>query len=730
MGTTTQSNPRSDIEWEPTWTPEKLHKEALTLAHEIAERAEGSKEAEDFDTGLPFEDRNIRAMAYLQRVDAAEYNRAWTTLKKAKPAPDLTLLKSRINAEVKVQNAKQKATNLRRSDFTEDPNYALVDILMENIDEYIINSNGGLSKMVVEPVLDKTINEETIAEKEIPICDFVAWPTREILKDDGVSNERYIELEGILPDYCNLPKITVPMSEFDKMNWVGPRWGMQAAIRPYKQMELKYCLQKMAQGGISESRVYTFLGWKKVDGKWIYLHAGGAVGAENVEIELPEKLRNYRLPKGIPDIGSAIKAVIDLFEIGPVKILYPLISVAFLSPLMEPLRQAGIEPGVLVYLWGHTGSRKSTLIALILCHFGKFDNKTLPASFRDTAKNIEVLAFIVKDNLLVVDDLYPTNNPKEFKELVGKLEYLLRNQGDRQGRGRLNKSDKGNYVPGGGKDPRGMIVASGEMQPLSGSSLARAYTIRIYPNDLDNDKLKVAQDQSELLSQAMVGYLEWLAPKLDDLPKTLASRFHELRKKAREEAKVKGRHGRLDEAIAHMYIGLEMFFKYVIESGAVTEEEAKAHLAKAWEVLKQGADEQTEMAHGNDTSELFIKAILDLQAQNKVYFASMDGEVPVMDQEIIPLRRELIGWGPDDAGVYYLLMKPAVKAVNELLRGQGESIVITKDTLLDAFEQKDLLATPEGKTRSYSKTIKGKTSWVTAVKRQAFDLEEDKQSES
>jgi|LDZT01.1.fsa_nt_gi hypothetical protein len=724
MGATTQSNPRSDI----IWTPEELHKEALKLASEMVERAEGSRQAEDFDTGLPFKSKYIRALAYLQRVDAAEYNRAWTAIKKAKPAPDLTLLKSKINAEVKIQDANEKVASSCRANLSEDPNYALPTILMENIDGYIINSNGGLSKIVLEPALGKT--EETIAVKEVPICDFVAWPRREILKDDGMSKERFIELEGTLPDYTGLPKVAIPMSEFGEMRWPGIHWGMQAAIRPYKQMELKYCLQKMAQGGISESRVYTFLGWKKVDGKWIYLHAGGAVGAENVEIELPEKLRNYRLPKRTPDLRQAIKAVTDLFEIGPGKILYPLVSVAFLSPLMEPFRQAGIEPGVVIYLWGHTGSRKSTLIALVLCLFGKFDNKSLPASFRDTAKNIEVLAFIVKDNLLVVDDLYPTNNPKEFKELVGKLEYLLRNQGDRQGRGRLTKSDKGNYVPGGGKDPRGMVVASGEMQPLSGSSLARAYTIHINPGDINNEKLKESQDQSELLGHAMVGYLEWLAPKLDDLPKTLASKFNELRKKAREEAKVKGRHGRLDEAIAHMYIGLEMFFKYAVESGAVTEELANVHLDKAWEVLKQGADEQTEMAHANDTTELFIKAILDLLAQNKVYFASMDGKVPVMDQEIIPLKRELIGWGPDGNGVYYILMKPAVKTVNELLRGQGESIVITTDTLLDALEQKDLLATPPGKTRSYPKTIKRKTYWVTAVKSQAFDLKEDEQAET
>ena len=52
------------------------------------------------------------------------------------------------------------------------------------------------------------------------------------------------------------------------------------------------------------------------------------------------------------------------------------------------------------------------------------------------------------------------------------------------------------------------------------------------------------------------------------------------------------------------------------------------------------------------------------------------------------------------------------------------------DMVLDELEQKDLLATPPGKSRSYNKTICKKTQWVTAIKSQAFDLEEEKPEEN
>ena len=707
--------------------------DAQELVQKLVRSAETSKETGSFDPGSPFEPRMIRALAYLQRKNAAEYNRAWAKLKEARPAPDLTLLKSRIKSEVELQDIKERQTSTN-PDFKLDAIYDTASGLMKNMEEYIINESGGLSKIEFESHFDAKSCEMTYEPKEKPICDLVVWPTRELQKDDGVTKEWYIELEGILPDSSRLPKITISMSEFGEMKWPGLTWGMKAAIRPYKEREVKFCLQKMAQSGIPECSVYTFIGWKKVNDKWIYLHAGGAVGdggvvAENIEIELPEKLQNYRLPRDVLDLSSAILATVSLIGIGPAKIMYPLIAMAFLSTLMELLRQAGIEPGVLMYLWGDSGSRKSTLIALILCLFGRFDNKTLPASFRDTAKSIELMAFIAKDVLLSVDDLYPAQDAREQEKLVGVLEYLMRNQGDRQGRTRLipGKSD---YVLNNDHPPRGLIVASGEIQPLSGSSLARAYTSHICINDLDNTKLNAAQDKKDLLGQAMVGYLKWLAPQIDELPDTLLARFEELRNEARENAKVQGRHGRQNEAVAHLYIGLEMFFKYAVDTGALTQSEADIHLEKGWQVLNQGADEQTEMAQENDVSQIFIQAILELRAQNKVYFAGMDGIPPFMEQDIVPHRSELIGWGPDNDGNYYILMKAAIKAVNELLRSQGENKVVRKDILLDALERKDLLATPQGKSRSYSKTIAKETRYVTGIKGIAFDLDRSRADNS
>jgi len=166
-----------------------------------------------------------------------------------------------------------------------------------------------------------------------------------------------------------------------------------------------------------------------------------------------------------------VRASLSLLKMGPKAITCSLETIVYLAPLCELLRKATVEPSFLMYLWGTTGSFKSTLTALFLSHFGNFEPKGLPASFRDTANSIEELAFQAKDTLLSVDDLYPAKNLRERAKLEGVLEYLLRNQGDRQGKGRLESSTKQRPV----HPPRGLILSSGEVQPLSGSSLARAW---------------------------------------------------------------------------------------------------------------------------------------------------------------------------------------------------------------------------------------------------------------
>ena len=203
------------------------------------------------------------------------------------------------------------------------------------------------------------------------------------------------------------------------------------------------------------------------------------------------------------------------------------------------------------------------------------------------------MAFQAKDTLLVVDDLYPAKDPRERAKLEGVLEYLTRNQGDRQGRGRL----KSTIDLMSGHPPRGLALCSGESMSLSGSSLGQKLcTPSFEGGHKREEKLTQAQAQKALLSQVMRGYLEYLAPQLDTLIPELPGDFEQLREQAKK-AQIRHEPGiRLDETVAFLYLGLNIFMNYAVAQEALTQEKAVKLLQEAWKTFNQVADELAQVA--------------------------------------------------------------------------------------------------------------------------------------
>ena len=701
-------------------TDYEVMKDALEKAHELVDKAEQSKTAKDFNVGLPLENESIRALGWLQRKKTDEYARVMQSLKDAKPKPDMTLLKQRVKAQVKTQNA--AAGNA--SDTPKlDPKYDPVLQLLKDVVDYQISENGGIVKVAMEEVTDDTTQTKSFTPTMTPISDFVVYPVREVIKDNGVANDRYLEVKGILPDGTMLHCAVIGMKDFDDMKWVHPTWGPRAAIRPFQERDLRFCIEKMSQAGIPTTKKYTHIGWEKIDDKWVYLHAGGAVGADSIDVELPSTLSGYKLPKEVKDLKASVRAVFTLKDVGPHNITYPGLSFALLSPLMEMFRHVDLEPGVLWYIWGYTNSGKSTLLALLMCLFGRFSAKSLPASFLDTAKSGDELAFYVKDSLLGKDDFYPSTDPKERARMTASLEWLMRTQGNRDGRGRLKQNAE--YMDA--HPPRGLVAVTGEVMPLKDSSLARAYTTHIQKDDLHSAKLKEAQASSHLLAEGMVGYLQWLATHFKEMEDSLPADFETYRTRSAKDTEVQGRYRRLDDSIADMFIGFSVFARFAVDVGAITPEESKQWSDECWEALCNGADEQTILAQQGSIARQFLIAVSALRAQGTIYFTKLDEPAPstksggtsALPKEVVPsFKREKIGW-EDGNGTVYLQMKLAVKAVNDLMHGQQ---IFSEGDIREALAAEDLVIRNKKNEVSYGKKILGRTEWIIAVKKEAFDL--------
>jgi len=500
------------------------------------------------------------------------------------------------------------------------PEYApVIALLKPHLAEYALDEQGRIGKL--EWVVRYKDGGEVLEPVLKHICNFAPWPIREILKDSGSgAPERYLELQGLLQGGVLLRPAKIALPDFlEKNSWAGQLWGAKAGIKPNREKDLRYIVQLMA-GDIPTTTIYSHLGWQKINDSWVYLHAKGAVGSEEVEVEASDRLSRYILPAETGDLKEALSVSLSLLELGPKGIMYSLFSLVWLCPLLESLRQAGIEPGFVTYLWGTSGSFKSTLIALLLSHFGDFGPKTLPASFRDTSKSIEEMAFQAKDTLLNVDDLYPAKDLRERAKLEGVLEYLTRNQGDRQGRGRLKLGGNQGIALMSGHPPRGLALCSGEVMHLSGSTLARNFVLHLLKEDINQEKLTQAQARKAFLPHAMRGYLEYLAPQLDALSSHFQEDFEKLREQAKKDSKTRTRHRRLDETVAFLFLGLNTFINYAVAQEAITQEKAVKLLQEAWGVLNQVADELAQVAEREEPTKRFFEALMELQTTGRAYY--------------------------------------------------------------------------------------------------------------
>ena len=579
---------------------------------------------------------------------------------------------------------------------------------LENAINYTIDEHGNLC------AFDKKGNP-------YPIANFVARPVLEVVRDDGLMEDRTFRIEGVLHGGKFLHPVDVSAADFVGMTWPIKKWGIQVSIAAGfgTKDKVRDAIQNAAVD-VPEHRIFTHLGWRHHSNRWVYLHSNGSIGSENVEVQIDQQLSRYCLPKDVPDAIVAVKASISILKLAPMQITIPLLALVYLSPLVESFKQAGLEPNFVVWLHGRTGTRKTSLAMLLLSHFGTFAGKNPPASFKDTANALEMRAFATKDTLLVIDDFHPATNTNEGKNMAQTAQRILRMYGDRIGRGRLKATiEFQRQYP-----PRGMALVTGEDLPIGQSSVARFLGIELQPDHIDLELLTYLQTNSYLLAEAMAGYIQWLLPKMDQLPDQLNPTF----RKYREQMQQDGAHGRLSEAAAWLFLAFDMMLDYATQSTALKAERADKLRNKSLKVLTNLVRQQNSLIIQEKPEEIFVKALQELMNSGKVAVTPIgtDAMIPEICQMGDP-----IGWADND--YYYLLPEITYNAVSRFLQARGEIIPVKERTLWKHLDEAQLLLTQveDGETRRLvKKTIPceggskkaDKRLRLLHIKRAVFDM--------
>ena len=556
------------------------------------------------------------------------------------------------------------------------------------------------------------------------LCDFTVIPRMELIQDDGVSQKMQIVMDGWDSAGHKLKRAAVTADEFDNMNWVTKTWGMNACIAPGSTTKGKvaWAIKKVGQKTAQRVTEYSHTGWRKIGGRWCYLYHGGAIGMEGVSVNLGDNtLKTYRLDgsgaEGFDEIPWKDAAAVSrqIQTVMKEEIGVALLGTMYLAPLREFLQATDVVPAFALFLYGKTGTHKTTAASLALAHFGNFHAKNPPASFHSTGNQIRAQAFLCKDMPLLVDDYHPTTSMQEKRQMAGIAQTLSRAFGDGSDRGRLN-ADR---TIAASKPPRSVAVITGEDLPAIGASgLARFFILDIDEQDIPTGKeLTEMQEKARAgyLQRAMRGYIVWLSKQTDRLPDQLHDLFIKIRDQVQKQSE--GQHDRAPEAIACILIGYMMMCRYFEAVKLIDAGEGTRMTAHAMRVLMDAARAQAKSMESEKPTRIFLDMMGQLLSSKTVMLKDLSAE-KVRD----PFPNEhMVGYMDQD--YYYLLPDLAFSAVSKLCREQGVEFPVSPKALMKHLRTdgvlKGLGSDSDSATRA--KRIDGKLKRVLWIPQEEMD---------
>ncbi len=462
-------------------------------------------------------------------------------------------------------------------------------------------------------------------EGEVPYL-LTNWTARivvDIVEDDGIEQTRVLEIEAAFQG--GTKRFTVPFQHFASLNWAAEHLGAEAIIRPgsnirqHAEVAIRLC-----SGSAERRTVYKHTGWRIIGGQPAFLHAAGGLTAEgpleDVSVGLRDTLARFALPGGssLAEVEAGVRASLGLFDLGPLRLMAPLLGATYLAVLRELL---DVPPDFVYFLHGPSGTFKSEIAALLQGHYGSFTRTSFVATFASTGNALERIMSALKDVLVVVDDFHPANDRFSEQAMNQTVARLLRSVGNNAGRARMRYDTS--LRPE--MHPRGVVLATGERLPQGHSTSARMLPVPIEPGSVTKDRLSSAQATANVFPHAMAAFIRWVAGRFISLKETLPERFRELRTEASRA--VEG-HAREPGQVAHTFLALETFLAFVVDTGLLARAEADVRLDAAWCALLDLSREQSQALAADAPVERFRELLVGGFSSKAIYLEARNGEAP------------------------------------------------------------------------------------------------------
>ncbi|MCX6620881.1 MAG: DUF3854 domain-containing protein, partial [Acidobacteria bacterium] len=532
---------------------------------------------------------------------------------------------------------------------------------------------------------------------ETQLSNYRASIVTNICLDDGVETKREFEVESELTGRTF--RFHIPASGLASMEWPIEQMGPHAITFPNQREYARAAIQSFSVTA-EERRVYTHSGWRKVDGHWLFLHAGGAIcgsgAVPDITVRLLGTLSRYELrpPAGPDTLASAVKASLQLVELGSPSISFPLLAAT--------CRAVFGEADFALHLAGETGAFKSEVAALHQQFFGAgMDRLHLPGAWSSTGNALEALAFHAKDALFVIDDFAPQGSGTDVARYHAAADRVFRAAGNHAGRSRLDSTAELRES----KPPRALIVSTGEDIPRGHSVRARLLILELPKGSIKVSALtKCQRDGREgLYAQAMGGFVQWLAGRYDEARAAFDRKVSEYRAAALRNSA----HARTPEIVANLQAAFELYLEFSVAAEAV-DGAVRDHLSnECWDALHAAAAAQAKHHAATEPTSRFLESLRACLSSGRAHLQSREGTMPDRAPGACGWRSiggnwsplgDCVGWVDSDA--IYLESAAAYRLVQTAGRDVGEQLAVTEQTLKKRLHDKGLLASTDEKRQT------------------------------
>jgi hypothetical protein len=358
-----------------------------------------------------------------------------------------------------------------------------------------------------------------------------------------------------------------------------------------------------------------------------------------------------------------------------------------------------------MFAYGQTGVFKTELATLLQQHFGaRFGSRNLPLNFSSTKNHNELLSFLAKDCMLVIDDFHPTGSATDRERMKRSAGEYFRAVGNAAGRGRM-RADR---TIEAAKPPRCLPLATGE-DLLSGQSLnARLLIVEIRQGDIRKNKLTICQHDANagLYVQALSTFIMWLAPQLSELQLDFQRNVADLQKGFNES------HARTSNLRAQLTATWTVICEFLLDNRIIASSELKDFQTRMGKALRQATEVQSHFGGVSDNPCLrFRELVRSALASGAAHLAGKDGAPPTKLEVACGWRHELAGreyqWRPQGARIGWvdqaapkveLYLDPsAAYATAQRMATNGNAIEVGEQTLRRRLHEGKFLASTDGK---------------------------------